>query len=734
MKNVSVVIPIYNSFDVALTCLQAVLAHTPPEIRVFVLDDASPEGNFESYCRSNLHRIPDAVVFHRNDQNLGFTKNVNQGFKQSQPDDVVILNSDAVVTSGWLEKLRLAAYSDLNVGTVTPLTNNGTVCSVPLFCQENELPDGYTIDSFAELIEAVSRRSYPTIPTCVGFCTFFRRTALDAVGPFDEVRFPRGYGEENDLSCRMQSRGFKDILADDTYVFHKGGASFGNEQATLSAQGEAEIRKSHPWYYPGVSRFVRENPLFPIQLAIHQALLSSADESSKGRILHILHNGPYQERSDPLGGTEFHVQRLMEGLPQYAHWSLVKDRGAYQLQAHMPTFSSSFHQLASNESSLKTILDPHFFDLIHVHHTRWFDQESLVDGCVAHGNYLVSIHDFVTICPRFHLFTVQGEHCSGRECLSACGYSDDFILRYRNAGKRLLSGAKETIAFSKSSIATLSEIFQEPVAAVIAQHGAVLEADETVTRGSASSEFNGEELVVVTLAPTGKHKGRHLFDELFKVKELPSGKRVRWKVIGDWQRGKGGSEEVLGPFKRTDLGVMLRDNARAHIGVMLSLVPETYGLAFDEMIYFGLPLVVGPLGAPAERVQEWGAGWVVNELTSQAVLRKLDSIVMNPTDLEAKSQAAQRSPVKLMSTEAQEFADFYQRNLKHHHQRVSVEQFSGRFVAGEPKSSAISRLTGRCLDSVITLLDSLGLKAPLQRFVQWSLGEGPVARLKNLRG
>ena len=46
------------------------------------------------------------------------------------------------------------------------------------------------------------------IPTSVGFCVYLRREALDAVGPFDEQLFGTGYGEENDLSCRMRDAGY----------------------------------------------------------------------------------------------------------------------------------------------------------------------------------------------------------------------------------------------------------------------------------------------------------------------------------------------------------------------------------------------------------------------------------------------------------------------------------------------------------------------------------------------
>jgi len=55
-------------------------------------------------------------------------------------NDVVLLNSDTVVTSGWLEKLRRCADSDPRIGTITPFSNNAEICSFPKFCHNNTLP------------------------------------------------------------------------------------------------------------------------------------------------------------------------------------------------------------------------------------------------------------------------------------------------------------------------------------------------------------------------------------------------------------------------------------------------------------------------------------------------------------------------------------------------------------------------------------------------------------------
>ena len=66
-------------------------------------------------------------------------KTVNKGMKYSS-NDVILLNSDTEVTKNWIEKLQECAYSNEYIATATPLTNNGTICSVPNFGIDNEIP------------------------------------------------------------------------------------------------------------------------------------------------------------------------------------------------------------------------------------------------------------------------------------------------------------------------------------------------------------------------------------------------------------------------------------------------------------------------------------------------------------------------------------------------------------------------------------------------------------------
>ena len=47
------------------------------------------------------------------------------------PDRDVILNADTEVNAGWVDRLAAHAAREAHVGTITPFSNNATICSYP---------------------------------------------------------------------------------------------------------------------------------------------------------------------------------------------------------------------------------------------------------------------------------------------------------------------------------------------------------------------------------------------------------------------------------------------------------------------------------------------------------------------------------------------------------------------------------------------------------------------------
>ena len=68
----------------------------------------------------------------RNRRNLGFVASVNIGIEAAGGHDVVLLNSDTEVPPGWLVRLAGHAYAAPRIASVSPFSNNATICGYPL--------------------------------------------------------------------------------------------------------------------------------------------------------------------------------------------------------------------------------------------------------------------------------------------------------------------------------------------------------------------------------------------------------------------------------------------------------------------------------------------------------------------------------------------------------------------------------------------------------------------------
>jgi len=121
MTGASIIIPVYNALEFARACLESVYeARTSVPFEVIVVDNGSaPE--VAVWLAQEREQRQNLVVM-RFDQPLGFSRAVNEGARRARHDILVLLNSDALVTDGWLDGLRDALLSDSRLGVVSPLT------------------------------------------------------------------------------------------------------------------------------------------------------------------------------------------------------------------------------------------------------------------------------------------------------------------------------------------------------------------------------------------------------------------------------------------------------------------------------------------------------------------------------------------------------------------------------------------------------------------------------------
>lgn len=276
---IDIVVPVYQGLDATRRCLESVLAsRCVAGFELIVIDDASPDPALSAWLAELA--AAGRINLYRNPENLGFVATVNRAMALHPERDAVLLNSDTEVAGDWLDRLAACVAADPAIGTATPFSNNGSICSYPNPLAANELPAGTNLAELDALFARVNAGQCRDLPTGVGFCFYIRRACWQAVGEFDAGRFGRGYGEECDFSLRAAKAGWRNVLCADVFVYHQGSVSFGAERESLMASAETVMAELHPDYPALVMTFLRADPLRTLRDNVTRARQSLAGDTT----------------------------------------------------------------------------------------------------------------------------------------------------------------------------------------------------------------------------------------------------------------------------------------------------------------------------------------------------------------------------------------------------------------------------------------------------------------------
>ena len=228
---IDIVIPFYKSADLALALLDSLEKLTPELARlrcsIIAISDSPLDHDLQACLPDAIHKLSASVSCELivNPRNLGFVASANLGLERAvvRRHDVILLNSDTVVTEGAFTEMQRVAYVDPMTGFVSPRSNNASLCSLPLQKEFRKLGFEKSRELFLELSRFLPASHF--VPTAVGFCLFIKHHILDEFGVFDEA-YGQGYSEENDLIMRANRCGYRAALANHAWVYHLGAASF----------------------------------------------------------------------------------------------------------------------------------------------------------------------------------------------------------------------------------------------------------------------------------------------------------------------------------------------------------------------------------------------------------------------------------------------------------------------------------------------------------------------------
>lgn len=475
--SVDIIIPIYNAFEDLEICLKSLYKHTDlTKHRLVLINDKSPDERIKPFLDAQQNN--NVIVIH-NETNKGFSNNINIGMSQSEGNDVILLNSDTIVTHNWVEKMVACAYSDSSIGTVTPLSNNATLCSVPNFCEENTLPEGMSVDQMAAIVEGCSMRKYPRITVAHGFCMLVKREVIQTIGYFDAETFGRGYGEENDFCNRAEQMGYVHVMCDDTYIYHSGTKSFvSKEKEAYIKEHERILRERYPEQMCKNDIYCRDNPNGWVgnNVSYHMDIWNG-----KKNILYLLQSDFKEGADDNVGGTQLHVKHLALGLREQMNiFVAARDRDFLQVTAyvgikeHIFRFyigkKELFPVFQSRELSklFYQILVGFRIDLVHVHHTATTSLDIYYEADKLGIPVVYTAHDFYYVCPSVKMLDDEGRLCIGRQqpdckkCLrNKLGIyeKNEYLTMWRKRHGEVLKLCKAIITPSESAKEILSSYY-----------------------------------------------------------------------------------------------------------------------------------------------------------------------------------------------------------------------------------------------------------------------------------
>ncbi|HEX5313145.1 glycosyltransferase, partial [Aquabacterium sp.] len=569
----------------------------------------------------------------------------NFGMGLHRDRDVLLLNSDTEVYSDWLDRIRRAAYRNGRTGTVTPFSNNATICSYPKFCEDNwgqlEIDD-QTLDAlFARLNEGEEVE----IPTGVGFCMYLRRDCLDAIGFFDFESFGKGYGEENDLSRRAIAAGWRNILTPDVFVRHYGGASFGESKAQRIAVALQVLNRLHPDYESAVHEFVQRDPVRPYREAIDLARLSM--KSEKGSMLFVTHSWG--------GGTEVHVQEMKALVEAQGFQVLIGrpggDRGELitflnesdRVDFPNLTAISIEHGLDRFVSVIRALNVKH----VHVHHTAGFVSDVsdfLRLACADAGvKYDVTLHDYMSVCPRITLIDRTGVYC-GEPALADCEtcikrdgskFGNPSVWSWRDRFGRLLSAARHIYVPDEDVSQRMSRYFPQLNFQVKPHPQVDVQRERPAKFGL--RVVNQAKRRVAVLGAIGPHKGSELLEllaEHVRANSLP----LEFVVVGYTDRDerlKHLGVEITGAYPNEE-AVKNLIASNADFVWFSSVWPETFSYTLSAAFRANLYPVGFDFGAVATRIR--AANW--GQLLPIELMLDIEALALALLNISVSSQAS----------------------------------------------------------------------------------------------
>ena len=640
---IAIIMPIYNGIKETIEAINSILCYIESDqtdsglkIRLILgLDNPKnikmKEAILEKYQKkSNIEIII-------NSSNLGFIQNCNQMFAMVEEDEeVLLINSDVICPNrNWIRKLINVSDMSDKIGTVTPMSNCASIFSFP---EPNAKNTCIQPDVLEEVNDALDLEidQIITVPSCHGFCVLIRKTRLPFLLRLDPV-FGKGYGEENDLSQKIQMSGLINVACPSVFIYHHESISFSEDKTPLLRKNLKLLGDRYPSYHEDVQNWITKDPLRTYRNDAIKRLMLSSLQGHK-TILHISHGRG--------GGTQEYIEYRINQNKDYNHVLIVS--------AKRPTNRCTLSARTIKDNDLISEFSLSINEIDIGHEFQWLKDICNVEKTIIHSllDYAdplqtlgfilnddctreVIIHDYEWISPNLNLLgnDLQIRPVKQSETL----FSLDNIERNLLFSKSLKEHQRDRGYFlrSKSDKICPSEVSRELITQCYPEINHITtkyhdlsgnKLESSVETSLARLQKDGIRLAVI--GGIGGNKGYKLLCNIAR-NLLVNKSRIELVVFGytandDQLTCINPNVTITGKYNGNEEFKSLLEVYKPNSSLFLSQWPETYcytlSLAFENNLW---PFVLN-YGAIGERVQKSKFGDILLSEDPSEIIKQIE--------------------------------------------------------------------------------------------------------------
>ena len=280
MTKISIIQVSYKNFETTTEpCLKSLFACEEYEdIENILVDNVSGEETLRK-IRSLISRKKNIKLI-ENSKNRGFPGGANDAINHITGEIVFFLDIDTIVPCGMIRKLSSHLIENPN-WIVGPVTNQ-TGSEQKIFTRSTEPNE--IIEEGLEWTKHArgSKFQVKQLDFC---CIGMTRNTLETIGKLEEG-FGLGYYEDTDFCHRAGKLGFKLMMIEDAFIYHKGGGTNLSSKEKMRQSREFCLNKHK---LDGKDSLLRQRDLNLNILQLYTERIKDSDKES-AQILHKIEN------------------------------------------------------------------------------------------------------------------------------------------------------------------------------------------------------------------------------------------------------------------------------------------------------------------------------------------------------------------------------------------------------------------------------------------------------------